>query len=293
VCKLDIMPCIEGVIKIRQMGYLYAFANLPYYRLIPRHIIQLPKWIFSNLFFSYINMRRTVICVPHVNTKQEEMNGNKFVSLESKSSDACLPNDIDNPLPLKGKHGLEVMSKIISAFEDGLMSKDGSKPEVFQIVPEGVSAEDALEEGVITLSLDLRQTDLRINGYFSKSPLSNYALFSTEVVYQNENDKLLGLNGKYLNLFEIMVPDDPEYKRKHSVSRANDYVNQLHSVGLSSSGVHFHWNGAVTVSSNVDGSPRDSWPVAVHHQNVGLDPIVFASLTADALSSVGVVSGSN
>lgn len=80
---------------------------------------------------------------------------------------------------------------------------------------------------------------LKINGLTSRSPLANNALFTTEIS-----------GGKYLNLYEIMIPDVPG--KDGSPSTAQQYVNNLRDNGLDVAGVHFHWFGA-TVQPNDKG----------------------------------------
>jgi hypothetical protein len=69
---------------------------------------------------------------------------------------------------------------------------------------------------------------LKINGLPSKSPLSNNGLFSTEV-----------RNGKYINLYEMMIPDIPGKDGERSTSQI--YIDKLYKYNLDVAGVHFHW----------------------------------------------------
>lgn len=100
---------------------------------------------------------------------------------------------------------------------------------------------------------------MKINGQSSKSPLANNALFSTEVS-----------DGKYLNLYEIMIPDIPG--RNGEPSTAEIYVNALRDIGLDVAGVHFHWMGSTVL-------PQDKGVTAVHHQKSGMHPIEFSIRT--------------
>lgn len=81
-------------------------------------------------------------------------------------------------------------------------------------------------EGVMTLTHEMGGPDMSINGQVSKSPLANYALYSAECS-----------DNKYLNLYEVMIPDIPG---KHgNFSTAEFYVNSLRDHGLDVAGVHF------------------------------------------------------
>jgi hypothetical protein len=121
--------------------------------------------------------------------------------------------------------------------------------------------------GVITLTHSMGDGQLlKINGLPSKSPLSNNALYSSEIS-----------EGQYLNLYEIMIPDYPGTAGR--ISSAQVYINALHDVGLDVAGVHFHWNGAYMDAA-------DKNVVAVHHQNVGLTPLEFSQRTIRALNTV-------
>lgn len=107
---------------------------------------------------------------------------------------------------------------------------------------------------------------LRINGLASASPLSNNALYSAEVS-----------GGKYINLYEIMLPDVPG--TAGSPSSAQRYVNELGlTPGINVNGFHFHWTGAQ------HGEP---YPVlAIHHSSQSLHPIEFTIATIKAIKSV-------
>lgn len=118
--------------------------------------------------------------------------------------------------------------------------------------------------GVVTLTHSMGTGHLlHINGLPSKSPLSNNALYSAEIS-----------NGRYLNLYEIMIPDIPG--ANGCPSTAQVYVNALYKLGLTPSGTHFHWYGASL------GGP-EKMIAAIHHQNIGMDPIEFARRTSAAI----------
>jgi hypothetical protein len=145
---------------------------------------------------------------------------------------------------------------------------------------------DAKDGGVLTLLIDLHMPNMTINSYVAKSGLANYALFSTECAKSTAN-----ISHRYLNLFEIMVPDDPNFKDVGNISRANTYVNELRKHGLDVAGVHFHWFGGLMQGPDVNLPP--SWGVAIHHQNIGMDPAEFVRRTCRALQAVGMVAMSS
>lgn len=126
-------------------------------------------------------------------------------------------------------------------------------------------------KGVLTLThTDGSGNLMKINGLPSKSPLANNALYSAECS-----------RDKYLNLYEIMLPDIPGEDGEPST--AEFYVNQLGQQGLSVSGVHFHWWGSYIFDAA--GNRIDRGVTAVHHQMVGMDPITFSQKTITALKA--------
>jgi hypothetical protein len=118
-------------------------------------------------------------------------------------------------------------------------------------------------KGVCTISHQMPGgPKLKINGLESNSALANNALFSTECV-----------DNKFLNLYETMLPD-VNSNTQGNTSSVEDYVENLSKEGLNAAGVHFHWFGTSPASV-----------VAVHHQNVGMNPIEFANKTIQALNA--------
>ncbi len=107
---------------------------------------------------------------------------------------------------------------------------------------------------------------MSINGLTSKSPLANNALYSFECT-----------DSRYLNLYEIMMPDIPGENGEDST--AEIYVKLLYSYGLSVAGVHFHWWGSSMV-------PGNTLVAAVHHQAIGMDPREFSRRTVQAIKEV-------
>lgn len=119
--------------------------------------------------------------------------------------------------------------------------------------------------GVVTITHTMGDCKfLKINGLKSKSPLSNNALFSSECS-----------DGKYINLYEIMLPDIPG--KCGEPSTVQIYVNTLQEYGLDVAGNHYHWTGA-----KMDGY----FPLAIHHQNIGMAPHEFVCRTLKALKVV-------
>lgn len=101
--------------------------------------------------------------------------------------------------------------------------------------------------------------NLKINQLESKSPLSNNALFSTECS-----------DGRTINLYEMMLPDMPS-STPGNLSSAEQYAKDLNDSGLNVAGSHWHWWGTTP------------FVAAVHHQNIGMNPIDFAEKTTTAL----------
>lgn len=126
--------------------------------------------------------------------------------------------------------------------------------------------------GVMTLTHGMDTNDgmtmpmMSINGLVSKSPLANNALFSAECV-----------DGKYLNLYEIMLPDMSSSDGSPSSSQI--YINELGKQGLDVTATHYHWLGAKIYDN-------DRGVTAVHHMKVGMNPIEFSNRTIAALNVV-------
>lgn len=108
--------------------------------------------------------------------------------------------------------------------------------------------------------------NMTINGLPSKSPLANNALYSFECT-----------RDKFLNLYEIMIPDIPGEEGERSTAQI--YVNALAAEGLDVSGVHWHFFGGI-----MDANDRGAF--AIHHQNIGLNPKEFTRATIRALRIV-------
>lgn len=126
--------------------------------------------------------------------------------------------------------------------------------------------------GVVTITHTMGDGHrMSINGLQSKSPLANNALYSAECV-----------NGKFLNLYEIMIPDVPGVNGSGAspgssqISSSELYVKTLAANGLDVAGVHVHWLGATIF-------PNDKGVTAVHHQSTSLDPLEFSRATINAI----------
>lgn len=117
---------------------------------------------------------------------------------------------------------------------------------------------------------------MSINGLVSKSPLANNALYSFECAKPVKHD---GKDhhcddGKFLNLYEIMIPDLPGKDGEDST--AEYYVKLLGKYGLSVAGVHFHWWGQNVIKGN-------TLVAAIHHQGINISPNEFSKRTISAL----------
>lgn len=100
---------------------------------------------------------------------------------------------------------------------------------------------------------------MSINGLKSRSPLANNALFSTEVA-----------DGKFLNLYEVMLPDIPGKNGKKSTVQY--YIDLLSSENISISASHYHWTGV--------GAP---FMLAIHSYSSDMNPECFVKKTSYAI----------
>lgn len=120
-------------------------------------------------------------------------------------------------------------------------------------------------KGVMTLTHTMGPAapPMTVNGLVSRSPLANNALFSSEVS-----------DGKWINFYEIMLPDIPG--KGGSPSSVQRYVNTASRLGLIDlSGDHYHWKGAQMMGY---------LPLAIHTQTTGdMDPAEFSRRTIAAL----------
>lgn len=103
---------------------------------------------------------------------------------------------------------------------------------------------------------------MTINGLASRSPLANNALGSFELA-----------SGRWLNLYEIMLPEAPG--ANGAPSTVQRYVNALQRQGVEVAGNHYHWTG---------GAMMGRFPLAIHSQSSGtLDPVQFTQAQIVAL----------
>ena len=102
---------------------------------------------------------------------------------------------------------------------------------------------------------------MTINGLPSNSPLANNALASHEVS-----------NGRWLNLYEIMLPEIPG--AGGAPSAVQRYVDGLSAQGVDVAGNHYHWSG---------GQMAGRFPLAIHSQSSTLDPAAFAQAHVNAI----------
>lgn len=97
---------------------------------------------------------------------------------------------------------------------------------------------------------------MTIDGLTSRSPLANNALGSAEVS-----------NGRWVNLYEIMLPEIPGANGKPSSIQR--YTDALQRQGVQVAGKHYHWDGSQMLGL---------FPIAIHSQSTNsLDPVQFAN----------------
>jgi hypothetical protein len=111
--------------------------------------------------------------------------------------------------------------------------------------------------------------NLKINGLESKSPLANAALFSSECS-----------NGKFLNLFEIMLESGLPAMGSGEKSNAELYADELNRRQVGTNVSHFHWWGS------------DPAVIAQHTQNVGMNPVDFTDNIQQSLTNYKTRMGS-
>ena len=117
--------------------------------------------------------------------------------------------------------------------------------------------------GVMTLthSMGNQMPKMKINGLTSLSPLANNALYSAELT-----------GGKWLNLYEIMIPDiSPGNGAK---STGEIYVETLAKQGILVQGDHYHWKSS------------DPFMLAIHSKGLNMHPVEFTRRQIAALKEV-------
>ena len=97
-----------------------------------------------------------------------------------------------------------------------------------------------------------------INGLKSKSPLANNALFSTEIT-----------DGKFINLYDIMLPDIPG--KCGEKSTVQFYMDALTKLNIQVAASHHHWTGL------------KPFMLSIHSYNIGMCPEEFTKKTLHAL----------
>lgn len=120
-------------------------------------------------------------------------------------------------------------------------------------------------KGVMTLTHTMGHGSppLMINGLPSNSPLANNALYSCEVS-----------RGKFLNLYEIMLPDIPGVNGDPSTTQR--YINAMARQMVDVASSHYHWTGARMAGY---------FATAIHTQQIGMDPIEFTQRTITGLQA--------
>lgn len=126
------------------------------------------------------------------------------------------------------------------------------------------------DNGVLFLTHTLQLGKvMKINGLPASSPLAANSLYSAE-----------NIRGKTFNIYEAQVPDIPGVNGADSTSQI--YTKALIANGLVPAGSHFHWTGEYFFDGNV----RDHNVTAIHHQDYGMDALVFTAKTIQALQTV-------
>jgi hypothetical protein len=118
--------------------------------------------------------------------------------------------------------------------------------------------------GVMTLThtantKHLKMHNMVINGLKSNSPLANNALYSVEI-----------RDGRFINLYEIMLPDIPG--EGGSRSTVQFYIDTLQDLGIHVSASHYHWTGS-----------KQPFMLAIHSYSTTMSPEKFTERTLYAL----------
>jgi hypothetical protein len=117
--------------------------------------------------------------------------------------------------------------------------------------------------GVMTLTHGMGKCapKLRINGLISQSMLANNAFYSAEVSC-----------GKWINLYQIMIPDIPGTCGCKSSGEV--YNEALVKLGISIEGDHYNWKGAC---------PHK---LAINSKAIGMHPLDFSKKQIAAVKAV-------
>lgn len=135
------------------------------------------------------------------------------------------------------------------------------------VFPSAVVSKELSNENVIVLTHTMNGSTASIDGLTCRSPLCNNALASFERT-----------GGTWLNLYEIMVPDQPGSGGAPGTSEI--YTTSLINEGkkypgrLTVDGNHYHWSG------------QSPFAHAVHHKSVGMHPLDFSAATIASLRKI-------
>jgi hypothetical protein len=102
---------------------------------------------------------------------------------------------------------------------------------------------------------------IRLNGLESRSPLVNNAFYSAEVS-----------GGKWLNLYQVMIPDIPG--KCGCKSSGEIYTEALVKLGISIEGDHYNWKGSCP------------FMLAINSKAIGMSPCDFSKKQIAALRAV-------
>jgi len=118
-------------------------------------------------------------------------------------------------------------------------------------------------KGVMTLTHSMGKctSNVKINGLTSLSILANNAFYSAEVSC-----------GKWLNLYQIMIPNIPG--SCGSKSSGEVYNEALVKLGISIEGDHYNWKGACPSK------------LAINSKAIGMDPCEFSKKQICAIKAM-------
>lgn len=181
------------------------------------------------------------------------------------------------PPPFAGAGGCAPITNqqcqaLASQFTTALQPYGGAALVLPQI---GLPEQNALFPGVCTIAHTVGPaTNARVEGFVSRSPLANVALYSTECAQPAPGTSR---PAAWLNFYEAMVPDTPRQPQllgsASQQTSAEIYANTLSRSGLSTAGNHYHWYG------------MEPWMAAIHHQQFGMPPSQFVDLTTRAYAA--------
>lgn len=145
--------------------------------------------------------------------------------------------------------------------------------------PDAVVSKELSSADVLTLTHSMGPGHKNyINGLLSKSPLANNALLTVECAADSAGKK------RWLNLYEIMIPDIPGTNGGPSTSDV--YSQGLLKRGLHADGNHYHWAG---MSSKA--GPGGNFMHAIHNKGIDIDPVEFSEKVVGALTDFKKAAG--